>query len=88
MTTGIYILDGEIEETDIEGMFTGPAFVDLEADGAGSIVTQSLFTCRTIDLPADAAEGDAIAVDAIDFIVRAILHDGTGMTVLRLSRAD
>jgi hypothetical protein len=88
MTTGTYILAGEVDETEIAGLFTGPAFVDLESDGAGTIVTPSLFTCRTMDLPTGAAEGDAIAVDGVDFIVRAVLHDGTGLTMLRLGRAD
>lgn len=58
----------------------------LDADIGGSVafaVSQPRATCRTADI-STAAEGDAIVIEGLNYIVRVIMNDGTGMGVLVL----
>ena len=45
------------------------------------------FTMRTLDLPSDAQQGDALVVDNKSWTVRKFERDGTGVVVLKLERA-
>ncbi len=51
--------------------------------GVGVALQQPRFQCRTADV-ASAAEGDAIVISAVNYTVRIVQDDGTGMTVLVL----
>ena len=46
---------------------------------------QPRFTCRTADLP-NLTEYDLLSVSGISYLIRAWVHDGTGVTVLQLER--
>jgi len=65
-------------------MLTSP-LVDGGVEGSGPQIH-----CRTSDIPSGAAHGDAIAVTDPDtlamsnFVAVEFMHDGTGMTVVRL----
>ena len=57
-----------------------------DAEVGGSIVfavSQPRLTCRSADING-AAEGDAITVAGVSYIVRVIMNDGTGVAVLIL----
>lgn len=68
----------------VTGMFDNASAISLGAvDG-----TQPQFRCATADLPSGVADGDAIEVDGVDYLVSAPpQHDGTGMTLLLLHEA-
>ena len=60
----------------------------IEVDAGGNVpmaVRQPRFLCRTNDV-SDAAEGDALVVNATNYTIRVVDHDGTGMTVLALEK--
>jgi hypothetical protein len=60
----------------------------IEVDAGGNVpmaVRQPRFLCRTNDV-SDAAEGDALVVNATSYTIRVVDHDGTGMTVLALEK--
>jgi len=41
------------------------------------------FVCRTSDV-SSAAEGDALVTGSVDYTIRDVIDDGTGMTTLML----
>lgn len=51
--------------------------------GAQAATDQPRFLCRTSDVPA-VADGDALTVDSVAYIIRVPMPDGTGMTELVL----
>jgi len=60
----------------------------IEVDAGGNVpmaVRQPRFLCRTNDV-SDAVEGDALVVNATNYTIRVVDHDGTGMTVLALEK--
>ena len=60
----------------------------IEVDAGGNVpmaVRQPRFLCRTNDV-SDAVEGDALVVNATNYMIRVVDHDGTGMTVLALEK--
>ncbi len=61
---------------------TGPAF----NEAPGFILAHPQIVVRTIDVPTDAGEGDAVAVAGVAtrYQVRALIADGTGMTRIEL----
>lgn len=71
--------------TTVNGIFDHAA---AEADAGGSvsvIVEQPRFVCATSSLPS-AAEGDAIVIKTISYVVRVVFDDGTGTTELFLEK--
>lgn len=60
----------------------------IEADAGGGVtfaLQQPRFHCRTADVSA-AAEGDALVVSGVNYTIRIVQDDGTGMTMLVLER--
>jgi hypothetical protein len=47
---------------------------------------QPRLTCRTIDVPS-IAEGQAMVIAGTNYVIRAWIHDGTGVTTLRLEKS-
>lgn len=73
----------------ITGIFNDPHLEVIVGDAAPVADSQPTFTCRSADLPAAAAGGDAgdtLAVDGITYQVADLQPDGTGMTVITLGR--
>lgn len=67
----------------VNGIFDNEFF---EADAGGNVavaIQQPRFQCRTSDV-ASAAEGDAITINSISYIIRVVQPDGTGVTMLVL----
>ena len=46
---------------------------------------QPRFTCRTADVPS-IAEGDILTVSGVQYLIRAWVHDGTGVTTVQLEK--
>ena len=60
----------------------------IEADAGGGVtfaLQQPRFHCRTADV-SSAAEGDALVVSGVNYTIRVVQDDGTGMTMLVLER--
>ncbi len=69
----------------INGIFDND-FIEVEAGGGvGFALQQPRFLCRTADV-INAAEGDAITISGISYIMRIVQDDGTGMTTLVLEK--
>jgi len=43
-------------------------------------------TCRTSDLPS-IGEGEVMVISGVTYVVRAWIHDGTGVTVVQLEKS-
>ena len=81
-TAATYTPDGGSAST-VNGIFDND-FIEVDAGGGvGVALQQPRFQCRTADV-ASAAEGDAIVISAVNYTVRIVQDDGTGMTVLVL----
>lgn len=84
MATATYI-SGTATVDDLEGLHERPMMVsDVGNATPDLVISRAFLTCRTGDLPSDAAEGDSLSVDGRDYIVRVLLHDGTGLTKIEL----
>lgn len=69
--------------TTVNGIFDNE-FFEVGAGGEVAVaMEQPRFTCKTSDV-SSAAEGDAITINSIDYIIRVVQIDGTGITVLVL----
>ena len=69
----------------INGIFDND-FVEVDAGGGvGFALQQPRFGCRTADV-STAAEGDTITINAVDYTMRIVQDDGTGMTTLVLEK--
>jgi hypothetical protein len=71
----------------INGIFDA---AHLSVDVTSGIPVSSsnpIFTCRTIDLTSGGSEGDRLTIGGVDYLVRDVQSDGTGMTVLELEKA-
>ena len=67
----------------VNGIFDNE-FFEVEAGGTVAVAMERpRFTCRTSDV-SSAAEGDAITINSIDYTIRVVQVDGTGVTVLVL----
>ena len=67
----------------INGFFgNGDGLVDL-GDRVGVTATDPQFVCRTSDV-SSAAEGDALVTGSVNYTIRDVIDDGTGMTTLML----
>ena len=61
-------------------------FIEIDAGGGvGVAMQQPRFHCRTGDV-SSAAEGDALSVSGVSYIIRIVQDDGTGMTVFVLEK--
>lgn len=60
----------------------------VEVDAGGNIpmaIRQPRFLCRTQDI-ANAVDGDALVVNSVNYTIRVVDHDGTGITTLVLEK--
>jgi hypothetical protein len=72
----------------IMGIFDGPTIMRDVGDSVPMIDSKSTFLCRTADLPASAAggeAGDTLLIGAVTWRVVDPQPDGQGMTLLTLS---
>ena len=71
--------------TTISGIFDD-AFEPVEAGGFVPVASSApIFQCKTSDV-ASAAEGDALTVNATSYLIRVVMDDGTGVTMLQLEK--
>lgn len=70
----------------VNGIFDNPQASRNATDLLDITIPAPQFVCRTSDV-ANAAEGDSLVVNAISYIVRVVLTDGTGVSTLLLERA-
>ncbi len=69
----------------VNGIFDND-FVEVDAGGGvGIALQQPRFLCRTADV-SSAAEGDALVISAVNYTVRIVQDDGTGITTLVLEK--
>nr|ADI22977.1 hypothetical protein [uncultured nuHF2 cluster bacterium HF0500_39O04] len=67
----------------INGVFdNGDGLVDL-GGRVGVTANDPQFVCRTSDV-SSAAEGDALVTGSVNYTIRDVIDDGTGMTTLML----
>ena len=81
-TASTYTPSGGSPST-VNGIFDNEYYA---ADAGGTVefaITQPRFVCRTADVSA-AAEGDAITIDSVNYLVKVVENDGTGVTTLVL----
>lgn len=72
-------------ESAINGIFDNET-IPVETGGFVPVhEEQPRFTCRTADVP-NIAETDQLVVGAVTYVVRAWVHDGTGVSVLQLEK--
>ncbi len=70
----------------INGIFDNE-FFEVAAGGEVAVaMEQPQFACRTSDV-SSAAEGDSITINTINYTIRVVQSDGTGVTVLVLEEA-
>jgi hypothetical protein len=70
----------------VNGIFDNE-FVEVDAGGTIPVaMEQPTFTCRTSDV-SSASEGDSITIKTVNYTVRVVQSDGTGVTVLVLEEA-
>ena len=61
--------------------------VPIDAGGFAQVhQEQPRLTVRTIDVPS-IGEGEAVVVNGVTYAIRAWIHDGTGVTEIRLEKA-
>lgn len=71
------------EATTVNGIFERD-YAAVNAGGAIDFaITSPAFQCRTSDV-SSAAEGDAIVIGGVNYTVRVVMDDGTGLTMLQL----
>jgi hypothetical protein len=69
----------------VVGIFDN-AYEAVDAGGNVPVaLTQPHFTCRTADVP-NAADGDALVVSGVSYIIRVVMQDGTGISDLLLEK--
>lgn len=79
-----YTPSGGVAST-VNGIFDND-FIEIDAGGGvGVAMQQPRFHCRTADVPT-AAEGDALVVNTVSYIIRIVQDDGTGMTMMVLEK--
>jgi hypothetical protein len=82
--TVTYTPDGG-SATSITGIFEDE-YEPIEVGGFVPVSSSApIFHCKTSDV-ASAAEGDAMTIHAVDYIVRVVMNDGTGVTMLQLEK--
>ena len=81
-TTASYTVQGG-SAADVKGIFDNE---HIEVDATGSVgvsIQEPRFLCRTSDV-SSATEGDAITINSINYKIRVVQDDGTGITNLVL----
>ena len=69
----------------VNGIFDND-FIEVDAGGGvGVALQQPRFHCRTADV-SSASEGDALVVSGVNYTIRIVQDDGTGMTMLILEK--
>ena len=69
----------------VNGIFDND-FIEVDAGGGvGVALQQPRFHCRTSDV-SSASEGDALVVSGVNYTIRIVQDDGTGMTMLILEK--
>jgi len=69
----------------VNGIFDND-FVEVDAGGGvGIALQQPRFVCRTADV-STASEGDATVISPVNYTIRIVQDDGTGMTTLVLEK--
>jgi len=69
----------------VNGIFDND-FIEVDAGGGvGVALQQPRFHCRTADV-SNASEGDALVVSGVNYTIRIVQDDGTGMTMLVLEK--
>ena len=61
----------------------------IPVDNGGFVTVhqeQPQLTCRTSDLPC-VGEGEVMVISGVTYVVRAWIHDGTGVTVVQLEKS-
>lgn len=59
-----------------------------EVDAGGGVpfsVTSPQFHARTVDV-STASEGDTLEIDGVVYVIRVVMPDGTGLTMLQLEK--
>lgn len=75
-----------IGQSTVVGIFDNET-VPVDAGGFVPVhQEQPRFTCRTADVDG-IAEGDTLFVSGVEYTIRAWVHDGTGVTAIRLEKA-
>lgn len=80
----IYTAAGKAGLT-VKGIFDAPQASRTVTDMMEVTIPAPQFMCRTVDVPS-AAEGDTLMVRGVNYTVRAVLTDGTGITTLMLEK--
>ena len=79
-----YTPAGGVSST-VNGIFDND-FIEVDAGGGvGVALQQPRFHCRTADI-SSASEGDALVVSGVNYTIRIVQDDGTGMTMLVLEK--
>lgn len=69
----------------INGVFDNET-VPVDAGGFVQVhQEQPRLTCRTADVPS-IAEDQAMVIGLVDYVVKAWVHDGTGVTIVQLEK--
>ena len=61
----------------------------IPVDNGGFVTVhqeQPQLTCKTSDLPS-IGEGEVMVISGVTYVVRAWIHDGTGVTVVQLEKS-
>jgi hypothetical protein len=78
---------GGLDVTSFYGLFEQTSATAAGEYGGAILHRVTQLTCRTQDLPTDAADGDTLTVRDHAYTVRTVEPDGTGLSVLRLEQA-
>ncbi len=70
----------------VTGIFDAPQASRNITEMMDVTIPAPQFVCRTVDVP-NAADGDAIAIRSVNYYVRVVITDGTGITTLMLEKA-
>ena len=71
--------------TYVKGIFDNPQASRNATDMMDITIPAPQFVCRTADVP-NAADGDAIVIRSVSYLVRVVLTDGTGVSTLLLEK--
>lgn len=81
-TAASYTPSGGVAAT-VNGIFDND-FIEVDAGGGvGVALQQPRFLCRTADV-SSASEGDALVINTVNYTIRIVQDDGTGITTLVL----
>lgn len=70
----------------IQGIFDAPQASRNITEMMDVTIPAPQFVCRTVDAP-NAADGDSISIRSVNYYVRVVITDGTGITTLMLEKA-